>query len=330
MSTVRDEVQVIAEAAQGYEGDPAVAKLLVRSAAAAGADAVKFQIVFADDIAQPGYQYFDTYKTLEMSAEEWLDVRRLADDVGVAFYADVSGPRAVEVLRQLGADGVKFHASNFFNEDLHKAVAGLCPVTLVSIGGIHLNELLSGLGRMHLDLQSTILMYGFQAEPTALEANNLKRIPKLQQETGVRIGFMDHTDGDSPYPTTASLLALAMGVRHFERHITLSRSLEMEDYVSALGPDQLRQYVTTLRKGLQALGSNDLDLTDEEIGYREKSLKRVVALSRIEAGETFTRENVSISRPVRPTGIHQLSDALGRKAARVIEAGEGVDKEAIV
>ena len=46
---------IIAEAAQGYEGNPEIAKLLLTAAAKANADAVKFQIIYADDIAVPNY-----------------------------------------------------------------------------------------------------------------------------------------------------------------------------------------------------------------------------------------------------------------------------------
>ena len=43
---------------RGYEGKPLLGELLMKGAAEAGADAVKFQLVFADDVAVPGYQYY--------------------------------------------------------------------------------------------------------------------------------------------------------------------------------------------------------------------------------------------------------------------------------
>ena len=58
---------IIAEAAQGYEGNPEIAKLLVIAAAKAGADAIKFQIIYADDIAVPNYQYYNLFKQLDIA-----------------------------------------------------------------------------------------------------------------------------------------------------------------------------------------------------------------------------------------------------------------------
>ncbi len=62
-------VEIIAEAAQGYEGNVTQARLLARAAARAGADAVKFQLVYADELATPDYQYYDLFRNLEMPAE---------------------------------------------------------------------------------------------------------------------------------------------------------------------------------------------------------------------------------------------------------------------
>jgi len=66
---------IIAEAAQGFEGDPLLARLLVQAAARAGADAVKFQLVYADEIATPEYKYYDLFKKLEMPATCWIQRR---------------------------------------------------------------------------------------------------------------------------------------------------------------------------------------------------------------------------------------------------------------
>ena len=67
-------VEIIAEIAQGYEGDASQARLLARGAVRAGADAVKFQLVYADEIAVPDYQYYDLFRTLEMPQSDWRDV----------------------------------------------------------------------------------------------------------------------------------------------------------------------------------------------------------------------------------------------------------------
>ena len=50
MTPDTDSLLIIAEAAQGYEGDPGLARALVRAAAGAGADALKLQLVYAEEL----------------------------------------------------------------------------------------------------------------------------------------------------------------------------------------------------------------------------------------------------------------------------------------
>ena len=74
--------RIIAEVAQGYEGKADYSELYVAAAAKAGATAVKFQIVYADDLAEPGYQYYDLYKRLEMEPAVWRTVKELCRESG--------------------------------------------------------------------------------------------------------------------------------------------------------------------------------------------------------------------------------------------------------
>ena len=63
---MKNELKIIAEIAQGFEGNFEQSKLLIKAAAKAGADAVKFQLVYADELATVDYQYYSLFKELEM------------------------------------------------------------------------------------------------------------------------------------------------------------------------------------------------------------------------------------------------------------------------
>src|SRR5687767_1646246 len=68
------EVFIIAELAQGYEGKPQQAMALLDAAAQAGADAAKFQLVYAEELATPDYQHFALFKKLEMADDVWAEL----------------------------------------------------------------------------------------------------------------------------------------------------------------------------------------------------------------------------------------------------------------
>ena len=61
---MKNKIEIIAEIAQGYEGSLDLAKLLLKSAVNSGVDAVKFQMIFADELATKNYKHYRLFKDL--------------------------------------------------------------------------------------------------------------------------------------------------------------------------------------------------------------------------------------------------------------------------
>ena len=123
---------------------------------------------------------------------------------------------------------------------------------------------------------------------------------------------MDHADGAGSKTAALSAMALALGVTVFEKHITLDRSLELEDYVSALAPSDFAAYVSELRRLADAMGSDAFELIAEEHSYRDKACKRVLAVRDLAAGTVLDPADVRLCRPVEPAGLYRCDDAIGR------------------
>jgi N,N'-diacetyllegionaminate synthase len=317
---------IIAEAAQGYEADVGTVRLLIRAAAAGGADAIKFQIVFANDLAQPGYQHFELFRSLEMPADAWRKARDEAHVRKLAFVADIFGRESLAVAREIGVDAVKLHSTTFFDRALTKAAFSLGVPVYRSVGGIKDDEIQGAVELLTPEERKRlILLFGYQQEPTPIEKNNLARVASLAALTGAEVGFMDHSDGAGPDRFALSILALGLGVRVFEKHITLDRRLEMEDFVSALGADEFAVYVAGLRRLASAIGTPSLTLTDDEMGYREKVLKRVAASRDLQVGTALAEADISFVRPAQPGGALDPALVLGRTLARSKRAGEPLD-----
>jgi len=54
-------LEIIAEIAQGYEGNFKLAELLTTGAIQSGADSIKFQLVYGDELAVPTYEHYDLF-----------------------------------------------------------------------------------------------------------------------------------------------------------------------------------------------------------------------------------------------------------------------------
>src|SRR5581483_10267145 len=149
---------VIAEAGVNHDGDPELAVELVRAAARAGADAVKFQLFAADRLATDAaptapYQARATgtrgqqelLRALELPAAELARVAEAAAAAGILFLASAFDDESVDALARLGAPALKIASPDLVNPFLleHAARTGL-PL-LVSTGMSDLAEVRTAL-----------------------------------------------------------------------------------------------------------------------------------------------------------------------------------------
>jgi sialic acid synthase SpsE len=171
-------------------------------------------------------------------------------------------------------------------------------------------------------------MYGFQAEPTAIADNNLRRLAALARLVpGLRLGFMDHAAGDSDDAGWLGALAVPYGVVAIEKHITLEPKIALEDSVSALDAAGFAAYVRRVRAAEQALGREDLTLTGAERAYRRRAVKTVVSTRALELGWTLQASDVQLLRAPLDDGrepFYRLDAVVGRSLRRGIEAGRPV------
>jgi N,N'-diacetyllegionaminate synthase len=325
-------VEVIAEIAQGYEGNVKLAQLLVKGAIAANADAVKIQLVYADELCVPGYPYFDLFRSLEMADEVWSGLVKMVRSSGKRIYFDVYGDRSLALAHKLGADGVKISTTDFYNLPLMQNAFAKFDTVFVSAGGVPIEDLDSMLQRYRTPSKLT-LMHGFQAEPTETADNNLARIATLRARyPKVGIGFMDHSVGSGVDAYYLPLVALGLGVSCIEKHITLDYSLEIEDYISALSIDRFGEFVKIIRSMQPALGSPDLTLTGKEIEYKNRAGKVVVADQDLPAGAIISEEDVAMKRvSTTPSEkyFRQVLPLIGRKISAAMAKDSPFNKDQV-
>ncbi len=326
--------EIIAEAAQGYEGKPDIAQKLVEAAVASKADAVKMQLVYADELATPDYQYYDLFKKLEMSDDTWASLIKTAHDGGLRFVFDIFGLHSLHVSLKIKADAVKVHSTDFLNHALLKRAFKEAPFVYVSLGGITLKELKAFIQRHKLTSKSKVcFLYGFQGDPTPLASNQLMRLKAWKEQfPGFRFGFMDHAEGTTPEAMTLSLLALPLGVNTIEKHITLDRALKLEDYISALTPEEFKAFVSQIRSLHQALGEASLAISKEEQSYRSKVIKVVVATRELRSGDKIDLDRVALkrsSKPLQKGSVYTLEDVLNKVIKSPLRAHEPLLKEMV-
>lgn len=313
------KVRILAEIAQGWEGNLRILKELTSSVSETDADCVKFQLVYADELATPDYKYYKLFKSLEMKLIDWKWVFKKLKKKNKKIYFDIYGLKSLKIAKKLGADGVKISTTEFYNYKLIEMSLTNFPEVFISVGGIpisHLKKLMKKI--LNKYKKKIILLYGFQSEPTKIEDNNLLKMNNLIKKfPSYNFGFMDHSHGGKEEALYLSLLALGQGISVIEKHFTLDRSRKIEDYISGLSYKTFNKFIKIIRKYENAIGNGRLKLSKDEIIYRKKALKIVVANKDIKKNELFSKKNISIKRSsIEPNSktIFKIEDVIGKKS----------------
>jgi N,N'-diacetyllegionaminate synthase len=319
-------VITIAEIAQGFEGKPSQAALLIKAAASARANGVKLQLVYADELCTPDYKHYELFKSLEMADSEWTALHHLSGQLGVEMYLDVFGERSLMLAESMGIAGIKVHSTDMGNIGLLQRIGtSRVPTILLSAGGCHADEIEAALGAM-CD-KRVILMHGFQGYPTRLEDNQLARMHELRDRygriPGVRFGFADHVSSDDPMRFVLPAIVAGMGVDYYEKHITLGTVMKLEDHESAMNPDEFALCVSQIRKCAVAIGrveagAGDFGMSESETRYRNAMHKHVVASRGLSAGTVLTPETLSMKRTSATDAIYEPSSLLGKRLIRSV------------
>jgi len=314
---MKNSIEIIAEIAQGFEGNEKLTDLLTKGAISSDADAVKFQLIYADELATPDYEHYQLFKELEMAQSIWTNVCEKIHDAGKKVYFDVFGLFSLDMAKKVGADGVKLSTTEFYNNTLFDRAIVDFDMLYLSVGGIPIEDIdkkISALSKVKMD--KICLMYGFQSEPTPLDQNNLNKLSIFKNRyPDFRIGFMDHSDGALDDAFHLSLVAIGTGINVIEKHITLDRELKIEDYISGIAPTEFIKFVDLVRRFEPVMGMNSLKLTEQEEIYRNKATKSVVAISNLKLGDTLTLDSIALKRCSKPIGqssILEIEQAIGK------------------
>lgn len=324
-----ERVFVIAELAQSYEGSYADAEALVRAVADSGVDAVKFQIFQADELAVPQYEYYELYRKLEMTEAQWRALFAGARARGVLPIADIFGQATCAMLDRLDVAAYKVHAADMRNIALLEAIGRTGRPVLLSCGGSTFGEIAHAVATLRgAGARDLCLLHGFQDSPTKPEDTRFLRLRALRRAFELPIGYADHIDGEHALARAWPLLALTAGAAVIEKHITLRRADQKEDYISALNPDEFADMVRHIRTVERGLGREDFDFSPAEDAYRRGFRKRVVATRPLPAGHRVAAGDLALKR-APGEGIFDVDDVVGRTLTRAVEANAPIARDAL-
>ena len=253
---------IIAEIGTSHEGSIEKAKALVDAAAWAGADAIKFQWVYADEILHPKTGFvalptgniplYERFRQLECPPDFYRQMIDYVHSKGCKFCCSPFGLRSLKELLELKPDILKVASPELNHYPMLKAIAkyrkeeevkGEEPVPLVLSSGVSkledIQKAIDIVGKNRVSLLHCITSY-----PAPEEEYNLKVITSFTGLFGIECGVSDH----SLDPILVPVLSIACGGTLIEKHITLSRETMGLDDPVALEPEPFALMVHTVHQ----------------------------------------------------------------------------------
>ena len=327
-------VYIVAEAGVNHNGHVALALKLVEAAAAAGADAVKFQTFSTDALVsrhapKAAYQkettgtegtQRDMLRALELDRLAHEEIMRHCGDVGITFLSTPFDEPSLALLLELGVPAIKVSSTDVTNVAFLERVAGARKPVLLSTGMSTLGEVESALEALERGgADAVVVLHCTSLYPTPPSEANLRAIGTLRRALGRPVGYSDHTEG-----TVTGALAVALGAVVVEKHLTLDKSLPGPDHRASLSPPEFGQYVRNIREAESSLGDGLKRPRPDEAAVKAVMQKSVVAVRPIRAGEVLTADMLTCKRPAGGFLPADLSKLLGLRALRDIALDEPI------
>lgn len=301
---------VIAEAGVNHNGCLSNALKLVDAAAAAGADAVKFQLFRVEEqvsASAPTAEYqsggsgkksmLDLASSYELPWPSHRKILAHCRKRGIKYMSSCFDRKAVDFLIELGGDCLKVGSGELTNYPLLAYMASTGNPILLSTGMSTLEDVAGAVDHIQRNGNSPLALFhcvsNYPANPKSI---NLRVIQTLAQAFDLPIGYSDHTEG-----TAVAAASVAMGACIIEKHFTLDRSLPGPDHKMSLEPTGLKELVSAVRDVEDALGNGIKRPQLEEFPIRDVARRSLVASRLIVKGEKLNSDNLTLKRP--GTGI---------------------------
>lgn len=245
---------IIAEIAQAHDGSVGILHSYIDALAATGVDAIKFQTHIADaessefEPFRKKFSYvdktrFDYWKRMELSLDQWQQIKQHCDDVNVEFMSSPFSCEAVDLLEKLQVKRYKIGSGEVTNHLLLNKVAATRKPVILSSGMSSFLELDEAVQIFKSQNIHVSILQCTTAYPTSAKQWGLNIITNLKERYNIPTGFSDHS-GD----IFACLAATAIGAELLEFHVVFDKRMFGPDAVASLEIDEVARLVDGVKQ----------------------------------------------------------------------------------
>lgn len=333
---------IIAEAGVNHNGSVDRALAMVDAARDAEADAIKFQTFSAEKLASPdaekaAYQKVATgsgsqlemLRALELSEADYRAILARCEARGIEFMSTPFDEEAADFLAGLGMRRLKVPSGEIVSHSLLRHLARMDRPIILSTGMATMDEIHEAVAV----IRDTRAACGFTADvasiltilhctsnyPAGLKDVNLRAMKTIADETGLPVGYSDHTLG-----ITVALAAVALGATVIEKHFTLDRNLDGPDHQASLSVEELAEMVRGIRGVEKALGSAVKAPTEAELAVRAVARRSISAARDLQVGDVLSADDLILLRPASGIEPKFQDEVVGRVLASPVKAWQAI------
>lgn len=330
----------IADISANHDGDLKRAKLLVRLAAEAGADAAKFQNFRAPKIVsdygfrtlggqlshQATWQksVFEVYQDASLPFEWTPELKAACLEAGIHYFSSPYDFEAVDMLDP-HVPAHKIGSGDITWLEMVRYIAGKGKPVFLATGASDIGEVQQAV-RAVLERNPQLVLMQCNTNYTA-SSENFDHIHLNVLRTyaamfpGLVLGLSDHTPGHATV-----LGAVALGARAVEKHFTDDTRRVGPDHPFSMTPETWREMVDRTRELERALGSPVKTIAANEADTAVVQRRCVRAARDLAAGDVLQRSMLDVLRPVTPGAIlpYELDSLTGRRLNQAVPAGQAL------
>ncbi|MEM7549079.1 MAG: N-acetylneuraminate synthase family protein [Bacteroidota bacterium] len=341
-------VYIVLEAGPTHEGIES-AKKLAEVAKGAGADAVKFQLLYADRLLADKtinfpYQYlkiedqievfvpieeplYDILKRRELSKEEWVELSKYCNDLGITLFTTATYVDEVDfAIDQLELQSIKINSSDVNELGFIKYCASKNVNLQLDTGNADIWEIERAvIAAEEEGCDNIIIHHCPSGYPARVESIHLNMIPTLKSMFPKHgIAFSDHSPG-----WEMDIAAVALGADMVEKTITLDRTTKSCEHSFSLEPIDAKKFVESIREVEKAMGDSRRTIPKDLRKNRLKTRRSPYALKDVSEGSVIQEGDFELKRPGFGVTSDDFKFMIGKKLSKTVKAGSPLTKDVL-
>jgi len=267
---------LIAEIGINHNGDISFVKRMIDFAIVFGWDCVKLQ-KRNPEISVPEHQknvlietpwgeitYLDYRYKVEFNKEHYDEIERYSSDK-LDFTASVWDIDSADFMSNYEVPYIKVPSAHLTNDDLIHHICKKKLPLLLSTGMSTIQEIDHAVEIIKSYTDNFALLHTVSTYPAHENELNLNFIPELKRRYNCVVGYSGHEFGLVP-----SVIAVALGAKIIERHVTLKRTLWGTDQMASVEPQGMLKLIAQIRASETAMGDGIKKVYDSELPMRIK------------------------------------------------------------